>query len=131
MCMLIAKISSQAHELMLQFHLGADRKVLVSAAGQVLCKTAQVQRSSSCPRVVTQGPAKGTLSLGELETREGRVQVRTASRRRAVRIRDDRPGVPWNARDLACDDSQQLTLGGPFSTSDARPNWAGSALGVL
>ncbi|MET3960473.1 hypothetical protein ABIE44_000407 [Marmoricola sp. OAE513] len=92
MCMLIAKFSSQAHELMLQFHLGSSDR-----GGEVLAEPGQVQRSRTAPRVVTQGPAEGTLSLGELEARKGRMQVRSATRRRAARIRDDRPG--------ACDDS--------------------------
>jgi hypothetical protein len=90
---------------------------------QVLREPGHVECSPATTCVVTQGPAKGTLPFGELETREGRVQVRTTSRRRTVEIGDDRP--------VTCDDSQQLTLGDPLTTSDARPDGAGGTSGVL
>lgn len=88
----------------------------------MLLQASQVELPPGFRDIMSQGPGEGTLSLGELETRKGRVQVRTASRRRTVRVRDHRP--------VSCDDSQQLTLGGPPATSDARPDRAGSQIGV-
>jgi hypothetical protein len=88
----------------------------------VLLQAGQVERPAGLRDIVSQGPGEGTLSLGELETRKGRVQVRTASWRRTVRIGDHGP--------LSCNDSQQLTLGSPLATSDARPDRAGGQIGV-
>jgi hypothetical protein len=59
--MLIAKISSQAHELMLQFHVGSDR----SGCGEVLLQVVQVERTPGSCGVVPQSAGEGALSLGE------------------------------------------------------------------
>jgi hypothetical protein len=97
----------------------------------VLLQSRQIERALGASGVIPECPGKGALSFGKFETREGRMQVRTTSRRRTVRIGNDRPAGTGGGRDLSCDDSQQLTLGGPLTTTDARPDGSGQALEVV
>ena len=122
MCTLIAKFSSQAHELMLQFHLD----LLGHCHCEVLPQTGQAQRAARSSGIMPQGPGEGSLALGEFEALEGGVQVRSTSRRGATRIRYDGPRRAVRVR--SCDHPQQLTLGGPLATSDARPDRAGGSV---
>lgn len=89
----------------------------------MLFQISEIELPTRSRDVVPQGPGEGTFSLGELETRKSRVQVRTTPRRRTVRIRDHGP--------VTCDDSQQLTLGSPCTTSDAGPDGAGVQIRVV
>ena len=76
--MLIAKFSSQAHELMLQFHL-----VLLGHVCELRPQLVEAQRLST---LVLQGSGEGTSALGELKTRDRGVQVRPSTGCGATRI---------------------------------------------
>ena len=72
------------------------------------------------PPTLSEGPGERSFALGELETLEGGVQVRSTSRCGATRIGYDEPFLAVRAR--SCDHPQQLTLGGPPATTDAGPD---------
>src|SRR4051794_37179072 len=124
MCTLIAKFSSQAHELMLQFRFG----LLGQCRCEVLPQTCQAQRASATlpPGIMPQGPGEGSFALGEFEALEGGVQVRSPSRCGATWIGQHGPGRVLSVRVRSCDHPQQLALGGPAATADAGPDRSGS-----
>lgn len=113
--MLIGKYSSSAHELMLQFLV----VLLGRVREDVLPHRVEAQRA---PTAVPKGPRKGSLALAECETRGHGMQVRPAAWCGAVRVRDhgwdDGLAVP-SAGHFAERHTQQLTLGGPLTTTHA------------
>jgi hypothetical protein len=84
---------------------------------EVLPQRHQAQRAAP-GAVVPQCPGKGASSLSELETFNRGVQMRSTSRCGATWIGYDGRAV----RVRSCDHPQQLTLGDPLSTTDARPD---------
>lgn len=120
--MLIARDSSQAHELVLPFFLGAGRIGLVR---EVLSQRLETQcpwlSGASC--IMPQGPGKGTCALGACETFLYGVQVRPPPGRSAGRVGRDGPSTVGVQ---PCDHPQQLSLSGPSPAADARAD--GSAL---
>jgi hypothetical protein len=129
MCMLIAKFSSQAHELMLQF-FGSRSGRRSFGLLQVLSQPLQAQCSPN-PGIMPQGSREGTSALSECETFGCGVQVRPTTWCGAVRVGYDEPGPGVRSfsalRVRPCDDPQQLTLGGPLPAADAGPDGTGRA----
>src|SRR5438105_4876168 len=117
MCLLIAlfssrEVSSQAHELVLPFLMGAASFHVLVDQRQVLPQSLEAQRVLRSARdsgIMPQRPGEGTSALGECETVGRGVQVRPATGCRAVRVGYDEP-VALRVR--PCDHPQQLTLGG-------------------
>ena len=97
MCMLIALyslrgVSSQAHELVLPFLMGAASvSVSPSVLREVLSQPLEAQCSPD-PGIMPQGPGEGTCALGECETFGRGVQMRPATGCGAVRVGYDEPG---------------------------------------
>jgi hypothetical protein len=134
MCMLIALyslrgVSSQAHELKLQFLVGTDSDgslccQFVLTLAQVLPQPLQAQCSPD-PGIMPQGSGEGTFAFSECETFGRRVKVRPTSWCSAARVGYDEPGSRLRTRVALrvrpCDDPQQLTLGGSLPAPDARP----------
>jgi hypothetical protein len=121
MCMLIAKFSSQAHELVLPFLMGTSSSLVLLGHCEVLPQPVEAQRSPD-PGIMPEGPGEGTFALGECETFGRGVQMRPATRRGAVRVGYDEPGTSLVLRVRPCDHPQQLTLGGSRPASDAGPD---------
>jgi hypothetical protein len=109
--------SSQAHELVLPFFLGAICGALLRAGlCEVLPQRLEAQRPPD-PGIMPQGPGEGTCALGACETFGCGVQVRPAAWCGAGRVGYD---GPLARRVRPCDDPQQLTLGGSLPATDAR-----------
>jgi hypothetical protein len=86
----------------------------LGASPQVLREPSEV-KSSNGPRVVTQGPCKSALSLGEFETTSRGVQVRSTTRCGTCQVRYDSRATVSTELD---GHPQQLTLGDSFTTTD-------------
>ena len=115
--MLIAKFSSQAHELMLQFCV----RSVSSLVGRRLLRDVLPERLRAQSPVDPEGPWKRTSTFGECEAAGRGVKVRPTSVCGATWIGHDGQ-VSRAVRVRSCDNPQQLTPDGPLATSDTGPD---------
>lgn len=127
---LLQGVSSQAHERVLSFLMGAASFRLYFGLREVLSQPHEAQRPPLLPRdpgIMPQRPDEGTFALGACETLGRGVQVRPATRCCAARVGYDEPGTVLGLRVRPCDHPQQLTLGGSFPASDTGADWSAAA----
>ena len=122
MCTLIAKYSSSAHELMLQFLLVMQRSLLV----RLECCDVLLQRSRGKPGRDPEGPGEGSSAERKGETLGRGVQARSPARKPTPRVRDDREA----GSGIGGDDSQQLVPGGTLSATQAGADRIGQRLHI-
>jgi hypothetical protein len=110
--MLIAKYSSSAHELMLQFlvgHANGSLRVRREACDVLL------DRPAVQPSLDPQGAGESSAAERQGEALGRGVQVRSPARKPAPRVRDDREA----GSGFGGDDSKQLVPGGALSAPQA------------